>query len=44
MFLKLLVPKTFATQCFLTDQVNHKIVNKTTYRTPSANPRQLCTR
>ena len=33
--------KTFATQWFLTDHLNHKIVNKTTHRTPSANPRQL---
>ena len=32
---------TFATQCFFTDHLNHKIVNKTTCRTPSANPRQL---
>ena len=33
--------KTFATQLFLIDHMNHKIVNKTTCRTPSANPRQL---
>ena len=35
--------KIFATQCFFTDRLNHKIVNKTTCRTPSANPCQLQT-
>ena len=38
----LIASKTFATQCFaqplLTEQLNHKTVNKTTCRTPSANP------
>ena len=33
--------KTFATQCFFTDHLNHKIMNKKTCRTPLANPRQL---
>ena len=33
--------KTFATQCFFTDYLNHETVNKTTCRTLSANPRQL---
>ena len=33
--------KTFATQCFFTDYLNHEIVNKTTCRTLSANPHQL---
>ena len=32
--------KTFATQCFFVDHLNHKIVNKATCRTHSANPRQ----
>ena len=34
--------KTFAEQCFFTDHLNHKTVNKITYRAPSANPPQLC--
>ena len=36
--------KTFVTQCFFTDHMNHETVSKTTSanRTPSANPRQLC--
>ena len=34
--------KIFATQCFSTDHLKRKIVNKITFRTPSANPRQLC--
>ena len=33
--------KTFATQCFLTDHLNHKTVSKTTFRTPSGNLQQL---
>ena len=33
--------KTFATLCFFTDYLNHKIVNKTTCRTLSANPHEL---
>ena len=33
--------KTFATQCFLTDHLKHKTVNKTTCRMPLANPHQL---
>ena len=33
--------KIFATQCFLTDHLKHKIVNKTTCRMSSANPLQL---
>ena len=33
--------KTFATQCFFTDYLNHETVNKTTCRTLSANPHQL---
>ena len=40
-FLNQIASKTFATQCFFTDYLNHEIVNKTTCRTPSANPRQL---
>ena len=36
--------KTFATQCFFTDHFNHKTVNKTTYRTLSANPCKLWAR
>ena len=35
--------KVFATQCFFTDHLKHKFLNKTTCRPPSANPRQLCT-
>ena len=35
--------KTFATQYFITDHLNHKTTNKKTCRTPSANPRQLST-
>ena len=35
--------KTFATQCFFTDHLNHKTVNKTTCRTSPANPCQLWT-
>ena len=34
--------KTFAPQCFFTEHLDQKTVNKTTCRTPSANPRQLC--
>ena len=34
--------KIFATQCFFTDHLKHKTVNKTTYRTPSVNRRLLC--
>ena len=34
--------KIFTTQCFFIDHLNHKTVNKTTSRTPSANPRRLC--
>ena len=33
--------ETFARQCFFTDHLNHKIVNKTTCRKPPANPHQL---
>ena len=33
--------KTFATECFFTDHLNHKTVNKTTCRKSSVNPRQL---
>ena len=33
--------KIFTPQCFLTNHLKHKTVNKTTCRTPSANPRQL---
>ena len=36
--------KIFATQCFFTDHLKYKTVNKTTFRTPSANPRQICPR
>ena len=36
--------KIFDTQCFFTDHLEHKTVNKTTCRTPLANPRQfICT-
>ena len=36
--------KIFATQCFFTDHLKHKTVNKTTCRTPSASPREtMCT-
>ena len=28
---------------FFTDHLKHKTVNKTTYRMPSANRRQICT-
>ena len=35
--------KSFAIQCFFSDHFNHKIVNKTTCRKPSANSRQLWT-
>ena len=35
--------KGFATFCFFTDHLNHKIMNKTTCRTTSANPSQLWT-
>ena len=35
--------KTFATQCFYTDHLKHKTANKTSCRTPSENPHQLCT-
>ena len=30
------------TQCFFTDHLNHKTVNKTTFRTPLANLHLLC--
>ena len=33
--------KTFATHFFFTDHLNQETANKTTYRTPSANPCQL---
>ena len=33
--------KIFATQCYFTDLLEHKITNKTTCRIPLANPRQL---
>ena len=33
--------KTFANLCFSTDHLNHKAVNKTTYRTSTANHHQL---
>ena len=36
-----LLVKTFATQRFFTDHLNHKAANKTTCRTPSANLCQL---
>ena len=32
----------FTKQYFFIDHLNHKTVNKTTRRGPSANPRQLC--
>ena len=32
--------KTFATQCFFTDHLNHKNENKAACRTLSANPRR----
>ena len=35
--------KGFATFCFFTDHLNHKIMNKTTCRTTTANPSQLWT-
>ena len=35
------VSKNFATQCFFSDHLKHEIVNKTTCRVPSRNPRQL---
>ena len=35
--------KTFATQCFFTGHLNHKIVNKTNCKTSLGNPRQLWT-
>ena len=41
MLLTIIFSKTLATQLFFTDHLNHKTVNKTTWRTPSANPRQL---
>ena len=31
----------FGTQCFFTNHLRHKSVNKTTCSTPSANPRQI---
>ena len=37
-----IVSKVFAAQCFFTDHVNHKSVNKTTGRTLSVNPSNLC--
>ena len=33
--------KVFATQCFFTDHLKNKTVNKSSCRMPSANPRQL---
>ena len=33
--------KTFATQCFFTDHLKHKSINKAICGTPSANPHQL---
>ena len=39
--LKFLV-KTCATQCFFTDHLKHKTVNTITFRSPSANPCQVC--
>ena len=35
--------KIFASQCFFTDHLKHKTVNKATRRMPSVNPYQLCT-
>ena len=35
--------KIFATPCFFSDHLNHKIVNKPTHRTPAPNSRQLRT-
>ena len=35
--------KTFAKQCFFTDHLNHKTVNKRACKMSSANPRQLWT-
>ena len=40
-FLNQVASKTFATQCFFTDYLNHEIVNKTICRTLSANPHQV---
>ena len=37
-----IVSKTFTTQCFFTDHLNYKILNKATCGTPSANPCQIC--
>ena len=37
------VCKTFPKQYFFSDHLKHKTLNKTTYRTPTANPRLLCT-
>ena len=34
--------KIFATQCFFTDHLKHKLVDKTTCRVPSAHRHQLC--
>ena len=34
--------KILATQCFFTDHLNHKTVNKKACRMPSANSRQQC--
>ena len=33
--------KTFATQCFYTNHLKHKTVNKTICKMPPVNPRQL---
>ena len=33
--------KTFATQCYFTDHLNHETVNKTACRTSSVDPRQI---
>ena len=33
--------KTFATQCYFSDHLNQKTVNKATWRTPSANPHHI---
>ena len=42
MAVKLLVKPLLYSVFFFTDHVNHKTVNKTTFRMPSANPYQLC--
>ena len=40
MYLKF--PIKYLLQCFSTDHLKHKTLNKTTCRTPSANPCHLC--